>query len=74
MFVHPDARGNGAATELLTAAENAARDIGAQTIRLTTRKDLVEARAFYAKHGYTEIPPYGTDPLADHFFQKELSR
>ncbi|MEV4130454.1 GNAT family N-acetyltransferase [Nocardia sp. NPDC049707] len=72
MFVRPDTRGDGAAAELLSSAEVAARELGARTIRLTTREDLVEARALYAKHGYAEIPPYGDDPLADHWFEKKL--
>ncbi|MEU0499475.1 GNAT family N-acetyltransferase [Nocardia sp. NPDC004278] len=72
MFVRPDARGDGGAAELLGSAELAARELGAHAIRLTTRKDLVEARALYSKHGYAEIPPYGDDPLADHWFEKKL--
>ncbi|MFD3702711.1 GNAT family N-acetyltransferase [Nocardia sp. NPDC058658] len=73
MFVHPDTRGNGGATALLHAAESTARTLGAHTIRLNTRKDLTEARALYLKHGYTETPPYGNDPLADHWFERRLS-
>ncbi|MGF6887237.1 GNAT superfamily N-acetyltransferase [Nocardia sp. GAS34] len=72
MFIRPDARGDGGAAELLASAELAARELGAHAIRLTTRNDLVEARALYAKHGYAEIPPYGDDPLADHWFEKKL--
>ncbi|MRH90679.1 GNAT family N-acetyltransferase [Nocardia sp. SYP-A9097] len=72
MFVRPDTRGQGGAAELLGAAEAAARELGAHSIRLNTRKDLVEARALYAKHGYTEIPPYDNHPLADHWFEKQL--
>ncbi|MFC9474613.1 GNAT family N-acetyltransferase [Nocardia sp. NPDC056952] len=73
MFVHADARGAGAAAALLRAAESAAREAYAHSIRLTTRNDLVEARALYAKHGYTAIPPYGDDSLADHWFEKRLT-
>ncbi|MBY8855570.1 GNAT family N-acetyltransferase [Nocardia sp. CA2R105] len=72
MFVRPDVRGDGVAAELLGSAELAAREFGARAIRLTTRQDLVEARTLYAKHGYAEIPPYGDDPLADHWFEKKL--
>lgn len=72
MFVRPAARGEGLAAELLGCAESAARELGARVIRLNTRKDLVEARTFYAKHGYVEIPPYCDDPLADHWFEKML--
>lgn len=72
MFVRPDARGEGTAAELLCAAEAAARELGAHSIRLNTRNDLVEARALYEKHGYTEIAPYGNDPLADYWFEKKI--
>ncbi|WP_433678021.1 GNAT family N-acetyltransferase [Nocardia sp. CA-119907] len=72
MFVRPDARGEGRAAELLGCAESAARELGTRAIRLNTRKDLVEARALYTKHGYVEIPPYCNNPLADHWFEMTL--
>ncbi|MFD4427978.1 GNAT family N-acetyltransferase, partial [Nocardia sp. NPDC058497] len=72
MFVRPDVRGEGGAALLLGKVESAAGELGARTIRLNTRNDLVEARALYTKHGYAEIPPYGNDPLADHWFEKQL--
>ncbi|MFD3591989.1 GNAT family N-acetyltransferase [Nocardia sp. NPDC058640] len=72
MYVHPRARGTGLSTALLHTAETAAHHLGAHTLRLNTRKDLLEARALYARHGYTEIPPYGDDPLADHWFERSL--
>lgn len=72
MFVRPEARGAGVAAVLLAAAEQHAREDGASVIRLNTRHDLVEARAFYAKHGYQEIPRYGDDPLAEHWFEKKI--
>ncbi|WP_416561995.1 GNAT family N-acetyltransferase [Nocardia testacea] len=74
MFVRPDVRGAGCATRLLCSAEVAARELGARVVRLTTRKDLVEAHALYAKHGYAEIPPYIDAPLVDHCFEKKLDR
>jgi GNAT superfamily N-acetyltransferase len=72
MFVRPEARGAGVAALLLAAAEQRARADGASAIRLNTRNDLIEARALYAKHGYQEIPRYGDDPLAEHWFEKKL--
>ncbi len=73
MFVRPEARGAGVAGLLLAAAEQYARKDGASLIRLNTRSDLVEARALYGKHGYQKIPPYGDDPLAEHWFAKQLA-
>lgn len=73
MFVRREARGEGGAALLLTAAESRARGLGARSIRLNTRSDLVEARSLYAKHGYVEVPAFGEDPFADHWFAKPLS-
>ncbi|WP_317452915.1 GNAT family N-acetyltransferase [Streptomyces sp. CBMA29] len=73
MYVGPEARGQGVAGLLIGAAETLARDtFHADTIRLDTREDLVEARALYAKHGYREIARYNTSPYADHWFEKRL--
>ena len=72
MFVKPAARGHGGGSSLLLAAERAARELGAVTMRLDTRHDLVEARALYARHGYREVEPYGERLYADHWFVKEL--
>ncbi|MEU3463594.1 GNAT family N-acetyltransferase [Streptomyces sp. NPDC006733] len=73
MFVRADARGQGVAGRLIAAGERAARDVlGASALRLDTRKDLVEARALYAKHGYREIPAYNDSQYADHWFEKKL--
>jgi GNAT superfamily N-acetyltransferase len=73
VYIRPGARGTGGGGQLLAAVELAARDIlGASVIRLDTRKDLIEARGLYAKHGYTEIPAYNSDQYADHWFQKKL--
>ncbi|OZM70142.1 GNAT family N-acetyltransferase [Amycolatopsis antarctica] len=72
MFVAPEARRTGMGAALLAAAERAAGDLGARAVRLDTRTDLVEARAFYARHGYLETEPYSAEIYADHFFRKEL--
>lgn len=72
LFVRPEARGAGVGALLLAAAEQRARADGASVIRLNTRHDLIEARALYAGHGYEEIPRYGDDPLAEHWFEKKL--
>jgi GNAT superfamily N-acetyltransferase len=72
MFVRPEARRRGIASQLIKAAEEAARGMGATLMRLDTRKDLVEARALYPKHGYTEIADYNGDFYADHWFEKSL--
>ncbi|MGV9426333.1 GNAT family N-acetyltransferase [Streptomyces sp. NPDC003656] len=72
VFVHPRLRGRGGAQLLVTAAESAARDLGASRLILDTRSDLTEARALYARLGYTETAPHNTDVYAEHWFRKDL--
>ncbi len=72
LWVHGRARRTGGGRALLEAAEDAARDLGAHTMRLDTRHDLVEARALYAAHGYAEIAPYSTGPYSDHWYERKL--
>jgi GNAT superfamily N-acetyltransferase len=73
LFVLPVARGRGAGSQLLAAAEQTGRELGALAMRLDTRSDLVEARALYASSGYVEIPAYSAVPYADHWFEKDLT-
>jgi GNAT superfamily N-acetyltransferase len=73
MYVAPPARRLGLGRRLLTAVEEAARGRGLSTLRLDTRKDLVEARALYAACGYVEIPPQYERQYADHWFAKDLT-
>ncbi|MEU7589597.1 GNAT family N-acetyltransferase [Micromonospora sp. NPDC049230] len=72
VFIRPAHRGEGGGAALLAAAEQRAEAAGADRIRLDTRADLVEARALYARHGYTEIPAYSHGPYAEHWFEKRL--
>ncbi|GEC08972.1 N-acetyltransferase [Streptomyces spinoverrucosus] len=73
VFLLPHLRGKGGATHLVTAAEQAARTLGATRMILDTRSDLVEARALYARLGYEETQPHNTDPYAEHWFSKRLT-
>jgi GNAT superfamily N-acetyltransferase len=73
MFVRPAARGQGGGSRLLRAAEETARGLGAEVMRLDTRHDLVEARGLYAKQGYREIAPYGERRYADHWLERRLT-
>ncbi|MFE1176307.1 GNAT family N-acetyltransferase [Streptomyces sp. NPDC058773] len=74
MFVRAAARGRGGAGALLLAAEAAAVQLGAERMRLDTRRDLVEAVTLYRRHGFVEIEPYHDDPYAEVFFEKRLAR
>ncbi|MCF0094679.1 GNAT family N-acetyltransferase [Micromonospora sp. MH99] len=73
VFLRPAHRGAGGGAALLAAAEQRARAVGADRIRLDTRSDLVEARALYARHGYAEIPAYSHGRYAEHWFEKQLT-
>ncbi|MEU7134084.1 GNAT family N-acetyltransferase [Streptomyces sp. NPDC046261] len=74
MYVRADRRGLGGAAVLLAAAEATARSWGVRRIVLNTRRDLVEARALYARHGFTDVPAYADGPLpyAEVWLGKEL--
>jgi ribosomal protein S18 acetylase RimI-like enzyme len=53
MAVEPDARRHGVATQLLAAAEDAARVRGLPHVALMVTEDNAPAREFYAHAGYT---------------------
>lgn len=72
VFLYEAMRGRGGAGLLVRAAEEAARAAGATRMVLDTRGDLVEARALYARLGYTETPPHNAEPYAEHWFAKRL--
>ncbi|WP_033281826.1 GNAT family N-acetyltransferase [Streptomyces sp. NRRL F-525] len=72
VFVHEGMRGRGGAPRLVTAAEDAARELGAKVMILDTRNDLVEARALYTRLGYEETGRHNEDPYAEHWFRKNL--
>ncbi|WP_394621064.1 GNAT family N-acetyltransferase [Lentzea sp. JNUCC 0626] len=73
MFVRTPFRGQGAASALLVAMEAEALRLGLSALRLDTRKDLVEARSLYAKHGFVEIDDYNRAEYSDHWFEKRLT-
>ncbi|MFF4396579.1 GNAT family N-acetyltransferase [Streptomyces sp. NPDC001480] len=74
VFLYERMRGRGGAALLVAAAEEAARSLGADRMILDTRTDLVEARALYARLGYTETEPHNDDVYAEHWFRKDLTR
>ncbi|RPF33132.1 GNAT family N-acetyltransferase [Streptomyces sp. TLI_185] len=72
VFLYEGMRGKGGAALLVGAAEEAARDLGADQLVLDTRSDLTEARALYTRLGYTETEPHNDAPYAEHWFRKGL--
>jgi len=55
IYVLPDAHGSGVALDLLEAAVEVARDIGAAGIWLGTNQQNVRAHRFYEKHGFEKV-------------------
>jgi len=72
VFVIPAARRRGLGSRLLDCLEGHARHHRVTTLRLDTRRDLIEARRLYARHGYREVTPFSSGPYADHWFEKTL--
>ncbi|MCX2922980.1 GNAT family N-acetyltransferase [Streptomyces sp. NEAU-W12] len=74
VFLYRGMRGRGGAVLLVRAAEEVARTSGAIRLILDTRGDLVEARALYARLGFTETEPHHDEPTAEHWFARQLGR
>ncbi|WP_343517764.1 bifunctional helix-turn-helix transcriptional regulator/GNAT family N-acetyltransferase [Sphingomonas sp.] len=72
LWVCPSARGLGLGRRLMTAAEDAARDLSIATLRLDTNRALPEAAKLYRATGWTEIERFNDDPYAQVFFEKRL--
>lgn len=74
MYLKPEKRGSGIASDILNALENWAKEIGNKRIVLETGKRQVEAVKFYHKSGYHRIPNYGQYINMDNSccFEKDL--
>ncbi|KCV83830.1 MarR family transcriptional regulator [Actibacterium atlanticum] len=72
MWIAPAARGLGLARRMMTAAEDAARDLGIEVLRLDTNSTLFEAVKLYQTMGWTQIDRFNNDPYPDLFFEKHL--
>ena len=59
MFVHPEVRGRGVASALLTHIEGDARASALRQIVLETGTKHDAAQALYSRHGFVEIPQFG---------------
>lgn len=72
LWVAPAARGFGLSKRLMTAVEDAARELAIPCLRLDTNSALPEAVQLYRRTGWTEIPRFNDDPYPDTFFEKRL--
>jgi carbonic anhydrase len=65
MYVQPAARGGGIGRALAVAAVDAAGALGYRRLRLDTLASMGAAVALYLDLGFTDIPPYRDNPIAD---------
>ncbi|MEO1329669.1 MAG: bifunctional helix-turn-helix transcriptional regulator/GNAT family N-acetyltransferase [Pseudomonadota bacterium] len=72
LWVSPSARGLGLGGRLMAAAEDAARALGVETLRLDTNSALPEAKRLYERAGWREIERFNDDPYPDLFYEKRL--
>src|SRR5580765_8582547 len=56
LCVHPEHRGSGIGSALVTAALDAARRGGAKRMMLWTQPSMTVAQAIYTKHGFARVP------------------
>jgi DNA-binding MarR family transcriptional regulator/ribosomal protein S18 acetylase RimI-like enzyme len=72
LWVAPAARGLRLGRRLMDAAEDAARELGIDLLRLDTNSALAEAGQLYRSTGWREIPRFNDDPYPDLFFEKRI--
>ncbi len=73
LYVAPVARGRFLGRRLLERLEEIAAAHGCRAVRLDSASHMGPAIALYRRFGYREIPAYNDGPIADHWFERELS-
>jgi GNAT superfamily N-acetyltransferase len=72
LYVRPPYRRFGIARVLLHTLEEFAAKREIQRLYLDTKDDLLDAIAFYTRHGYAECARYNDNPQATVFMRKQL--
>jgi GNAT superfamily N-acetyltransferase len=72
MYVVPNARSRGVGRALLTALEQAGRQLGYERARLDAGPKQQHSRALFEKTGYLQIPKYNNNHIAVYFAEKHL--
>lgn len=72
MYVVPAARGRGTGRALLSALEDAAREMGYARVRLDAGPAQTLSIAMFRRSGYVEIPKYNANHIAVYFAEKVL--
>jgi GNAT superfamily N-acetyltransferase len=70
VFTLPEYRGQGWGKRLLRQIEDVCRARGIHTVRLDTRRDLVEAHALYEGLGFARVQAFNDDPYAEVWYAK----
>jgi N-acetylglutamate synthase-like GNAT family acetyltransferase len=71
--VLPSAQGSGVGARLLAFAEEQARELGREKIRLYTNEAMTENLVYYPKHGYVETHRAEQDGFRRVFFEKRIT-
>lgn len=69
LYVRPDRRGRRIGHALITAVEALAAERGGRIVEVNVDGEDVDARRFYAAHGYVFIEPGATEP--SYWYAKE---
>jgi ribosomal protein S18 acetylase RimI-like enzyme len=73
LYVRPEARGRGVATQLIAAALDEAGRLRYSEIRLDTLPMMGSAQSLYVSLGFADIPPYYETPIAGtRFMAKKI--
>ena len=72
MYVVPDARSHGVGRALLTALEEACRELGYDRVRLDAGPAQTHSKSLFERTGYVQIPRYNGNHIADYFAEKDL--
>lgn len=67
LYVAPAVRGRGLGAALLGAAEDTARDAGAELLEINVDGDDTGARRFYERHGYANHENGQDEPMLYYF-------
>ena len=69
LYVRPDRRGRRIGHALITAVEALAQERGTPQVEVNVDGEDVDARRFYAAHGYSCVEPGATEP--SYYYAKE---